>query len=147
MVPMKWRRFRSQEYEWQRLLQDGQYVAWMAGLLRFARPLNCLMSAVGVGIGGVVGVGSAVWGDLALPLGLAAAAAAAFTAGGNALNDISDIETDRVNHPDRPLASGQLTLGTARAFAASAFAIAAVRAGTRIPFGLRLIGPPRSRTR
>jgi len=36
----------------------------MAGLLRFSRPLNCVMSAVGVGIGGVVGVGSAAWGDL-----------------------------------------------------------------------------------
>jgi len=138
MVPMKWRRFRSQEYEWQRLLQDGQYVAWMAGLLRFARPLNCVMSAVGVGIGGVVGVGSAAWGDL--PLVLAAAAAAAFTAGGNALNDIFDIETDRVNHPDRPLASGQLTLGTARAFAASAFAIAAVLAAFINPLALLIVG-------
>ena len=36
------------------------------------------MSAVGVGIGGVVGVGSAAWGDLARPLVLAAAAAALF---------------------------------------------------------------------
>src|SRR2546427_1098073 len=97
----------------------------MAGLLRFARPLNCVMSAVGVGIGGVVGVGSAAWGDLAPPLALVAAAAAAFTAGGNALHDIVDRETDRLNHPDPPLASRQLTLGTARAFAASAFLIAA----------------------
>ena len=89
----------------------------MAGLLRLARPVNCVMSAVGVAIGGVVGVGSRAWGDLAQPLVLAAAAAAAFTAGGNALNDIFDRETDRINHPDRPLASGHLTLGTARAFA------------------------------
>src|SRR3989442_7364423 len=108
------------EPECQRLLQDGQYVAPMAGLLRFSRPLNCVMSAVGVGVGGVVGVGSAAWGDLALPLVMAAAAAAAFTAGGNALNDIFDRETDRINHPDRPLASRQLTLRTARALAASA---------------------------
>jgi len=112
----------------------------MAGLLRFSRPLNCLMSAVGVGIGGVVGVGSAAWGDLALPLVLAAAAAAAFTAGGNALNDIFDRETDRINHPDRPLASGQLTLGTARAFAVSAFVIAAVLAAFINPFALLIVG-------
>src|SRR5207249_464377 len=102
--------------------------AAVAGLLRLARPLNCVMSAVGVGIGGVVGVGSAAWGDLARPLVLAAAAAAAFTAGGNALNDIVDRETDRMNHPDRPLASGQLTVDTAWAFAGSAFAIAALLA-------------------
>src|SRR3989449_4524401 len=112
----------------------------MAGILRFARPLNCVMSAVGVGIGGVVGVGSAAWGDLALPLVLASAAAAAFTAGGNALNDIFDIETDRINHPDRPLASGQLMLGTARAFAASAFAIAAVLAVFINPLALLIVG-------
>ena len=100
----------------------------MAGILRLARPLNCLMSAVGVGIGGIVGVGSAAWAAFAAPLVLAAAAAAAFTAGGNALNDIFDRETDRVNHPDRPLASGRLTLSAARIFAVSAFALAALLA-------------------
>jgi geranylgeranylglycerol-phosphate geranylgeranyltransferase len=100
----------------------------VAGIVRLARPLNCLMSAVGVGIGGVVGVGPAAWGGLAAPLGLAAAAAASFTAGGNALNDIFDRETDRINHPDRPLASGRLTLGAARIFVASTFAIAALLA-------------------
>src|SRR5207245_9316432 len=98
------------EPECQRLLQDGQYVAPMAGLLRFFRPLNCVMSAVGVAIGGVVGVGSAAWGDLALPLPLAAAAAAAFTAGRNARNGIVDRETYRLKHPDRPLAHGHLIL-------------------------------------
>src|SRR2546428_7527295 len=98
------------------------------------------MSAVGVAIGGVVGVGSAAWGDLARPLALAAAAAASFTAGGNALNDIFDRETDRINHPDRPLASGQLTLGTARAFAVSAFVIAAVLAAFINPFALLIVG-------
>src|SRR2546426_8514354 len=128
------------EPECQRLLKDGQYVAPMAGLLRFSRPLNCVMSAVGVAIGGVVGVGSAAWGDLARPLALAAAAAASFTAGGNALNDIVDRETDRINHPDRPLASGQLTLGTARAFAVSAFAIAAVVAVFINPFAPLIVG-------
>src|SRR2546425_5770936 len=92
------------------------------------------MSAIGVGIGGIVGVGSAAWAALAAPLVLAAAAAAAFTAGGNALNDIFDRETDRVNHPDRPLASGRLTLSAAPIFALSAFALAALLA----PF----INPP-----
>src|SRR2546425_5446011 len=107
------------EPECQRLLQDGQYVAPMAGLLRFFRPLNCVMSAVGVAIGGVVGVGAAAWGDLALPLVFAAAAAAPFTPGGNAPNDIVDPETGRIHHPDRPPASRPLTLRTPRAFAVS----------------------------
>src|SRR2546427_12884882 len=90
------------EPECQQLLQDGRYVAPMAGLLRFSRPLNCVMSAVGVAIGGVVGVGAGAGGDLARPLALAAAAAAAFTAGGDAPNDIVDPDTERANAPDRP---------------------------------------------
>src|SRR3989442_9981077 len=90
------------EPECQRLLQDGQYVAPMAGLLRFFRPLNCVMSAVGVAIGGGVGVGAAAGGDLALPPALAAAAAPPLTPGGHAPHDIRAPETDRINHPDRP---------------------------------------------
>src|SRR2546425_10916180 len=85
------------EPECQRLLQDGQYVAPMAGLLRFFRPLNCVMSAVGVAIGGVVGVGAAARGDLAPPLPFAPAAAAALTPGGNAPNDHVARQTGRLN--------------------------------------------------
>src|SRR2546426_5496941 len=88
------------EPECQRLLQDGQYVAPMAGLLRFFRPLNCVMSAVGVAIGGVVGVGAAAWGDLAPPPALAAAAPPPLTPGGHAPHDIVDPRTGRINPPD-----------------------------------------------
>jgi geranylgeranylglycerol-phosphate geranylgeranyltransferase len=98
----------------------------MASLLRLARPLNAGMSAVAVAVGGIVAVGPAAWGASARSLVLAAAAAAAFTAGGNALNDIFDRETDRINHPDRPLPSGRMTVRTAWAFAAASFGVAAV---------------------
>jgi len=100
----------------------------MAGLLQLARPINCVMSALGVGIGGVVAARSGAWGEFAGPLALAGAAAASFTAGGNALNDLYDRETDRVNHPDRPLPSGSVTLREARAFTAAAFVVTAVLA-------------------
>ena len=86
----------------------------MAGLLRLARPGNCVMSAVGVGIGGLVAVHSAAWGEFAWPLLWAGAAAAAFTAGGNALNDVYDRETDRVNHPERPLPAGEVSVSSAK---------------------------------
>ena len=100
----------------------------MGGLVRLARPLNCVMSAVGVGIGGIVAVGTQAWGEFAIPLALAGLAAASFTAGGNALNDIYDRTTDAINHPDRPLPAGQITLAGAKAFAGSAFALAALLA-------------------
>jgi geranylgeranylglycerol-phosphate geranylgeranyltransferase len=83
------------------------------------------MSAVGVLVGGIVALGSGVWGAPRWSLLYAALAAALFTAGGNALNDIFDRETDRVNHPDRPLVTGALSLQEATSFAVSAFVVAA----------------------
>src|SRR2546428_6084996 len=100
------------EPECQQLLQDGRYVAPMAGLLRFSRPLNCLMSAVGVGIGGGGGVGAAAGGGLAPPLVLAAAAAAALSPRGNHPHQLFHPQEDRIKHPRRPLASPPMTLAT-----------------------------------
>src|SRR2546428_13875002 len=80
------------------------------------------MSAVGVGIGGIVGVGSAAWAALAAPLVLAAAAAAAFTAGGEALDDLFDPETGRLKPPGRPLAPRPPTLRAGPVFPVSPFA-------------------------
>src|SRR2546425_980718 len=86
------------------------------------------MSAVGVGIGGIVGVGPAAWGVLAAPLVLAAAAAAAFTAGGDAPDDNFDPGTGRIHHPGPPPGPRRPALGAARIFVVSAFAIAALLA-------------------
>ncbi len=91
------------------------------------------MSAVGVAVGGLVAVGSGAWGTYAVPLLFAAAAAALSTAGGNALNDLFDQETDKVNHPDRPLIRGTVTVPEARNFALSAFVVAAVCGGLASP--------------
>jgi geranylgeranylglycerol-phosphate geranylgeranyltransferase len=115
------------------------YRGRMAGLVRLARPLNAGMSAIGVAVGGVVAVGREAWGVAAVPLALAATAAAAFTAGGNALNDLYDRETDGVNHPDRPLASGQMTVRTAWAFVGASFGVAAILAAFVNVFALGLV--------
>ena len=98
----------------------------MGGLFQLARPLNCVMSAVGVGIGGMVAVGAEAWAASALRLAFAGIAAASFTAAGNALNDYADRETDRTNHPERPLPSGRVTPRAALAFATAGFAVAAL---------------------
>ncbi|HEY7587808.1 MAG TPA: UbiA family prenyltransferase [Thermoplasmata archaeon] len=96
----------------------------MRVFLQLARPLNCAMSAVGVLVGGVVAVGQAAWGPLLAPLVFAGVAAMAFTAGGNALNDVFDRETDRVNHPERPIPSGKVSLLQAKAFVIAMFLVA-----------------------
>jgi geranylgeranylglycerol-phosphate geranylgeranyltransferase len=111
----------------------------MPGLLRLARPLNCLMSAVGVVVGGLVAVGPRAWGTYAWPLFYASLSAALCTAGGNALNDLFDRETDRVNHPDRPLVTGALSVGEARSFTVSAFVAAAALGGAATPLCFAIV--------
>ncbi len=95
----------------------------MRGVLALARPLNCGMSAVGVSIAAIATAGIDGLGSRALPIGLAALAAGLFTAAGNALNDYFDLETDRVNHPDRPIPSGEISPNQARAFSAVFFGL------------------------
>ncbi len=112
----------------------------MGGLLQLARPVNCAMSAGGVLIGGLVAVGREAWGPFAPSLLFAALAAAAFTAGGNALNDIVDRETDRVNHPERPLPSGRLSLGTAEGFAVASFLGAFAFGFLASPWSVLIVG-------
>jgi len=84
------------------------------------------MSALGVVIGGIVAVGPDAWGAHSVSLGFAALAAAAFTAAGNALNDIKDRETDRINHPDRPLPSGRVSLASAKLLEGTMFVAAGI---------------------
>ena len=72
--------------------------------LALTRPLNCFIAAVSVAIGAVTsGLSAAVW-----PVAAAALSAALITAAGNAYNDVTDLEIDRVNRPGRPLPSGRL---------------------------------------
>ncbi len=95
----------------------------MRAYLRLSRPLNSAMGAAGVAVAGVVavrldGAAAAAW-----PLAFAALAAALFTAAGNALNDYFDRETDKVNHPDRPIPRGEVTPDDALRFASVLFAL------------------------
>src|SRR5262249_52990779 len=59
--------------------------------------------------------------------------AAVLNAGNNALNQIYDLEIDRVNKPKRPLPSGQLTIGQAWIFSAATYALALVLAWLVVP--------------
>ncbi len=91
----------------------------------FARPFTLLMPAAGMIAGSLIALGAkprfvsnwvgtpfAILGDIAL----GAAMAAILNAGSNGLNQIFDIEIDRINKPQRPLPSGRLTLKQAWIF-------------------------------
>jgi len=84
-------------------------VSPMHPYLDITRPFNCIMAGVGVFIGALAGSGWDVFDRDVLPFVILAYGAAAFaTAAGNIMNDMVDSETDRVNHPGRPLPSGRM---------------------------------------
>lgn len=100
----------------------------MNAWLKILRPINGIMGIVATIISGFIGVG------LALPsyiYPIIAASAAVFfvTSGGNIINDYVDVETDRKNHPDRPLVTGAISKGAARTAFAVFFAGAIIVTG------------------
>ncbi len=96
---------------------------------------------VGIFSGSLIGYGAT---RLRFPAGhvaLAVLAAGVLNAASNGLNQIYDLENDRINKPHRPLPSGQLTLREAWTFviAAYAVALALVAAVNREAFVIYLI--------
>jgi len=88
---------------------------------------NTLVSFVGTIVGGVAarGAGVDLPASLWILLVLAASSTAFVTAGGNVVNDLLDRDSDRVNHPDRPLVTGAISPGVAR-WTATGLLVAAV---------------------
>jgi 4-hydroxybenzoate polyprenyltransferase len=103
------------------------------------RPFTLIAPALGVISGAVTAIGAAPrepWStDLLLYPLLGAAMAAVLNAGNNALNQIYDLEIDRVNKPKRPLPSGRLTIRQAWIFTALTYALALVLAWLVMPGG------------
>jgi geranylgeranylglycerol-phosphate geranylgeranyltransferase len=92
-------------------------------LLRIIRVGNTVVSFAGTVVGGldIAGIGRLGSASVWVALLLAAGSTACATAAGNVLNDLRDLESDRRNHPDRPLVTGELTRGGARALLAGLF--------------------------
>ncbi len=90
---------------------------------RLVRPANLAVSFVGTIVGGLVarGAGVSVPATLWVYLVLAGISTACVTAAGNVLNDVLDLEVDRTNHPDRPLVTGAVPIGTARGLVVALF--------------------------
>ncbi|MCJ2555269.1 MAG: UbiA family prenyltransferase, partial [Candidatus Thermoplasmatota archaeon] len=104
----------------------------MQGYLAILRPPNLVMSFVGCLLGSAVVLGSvSTLLESLSPALQAAAIAVLFTAAGNTLNDYYDRETDRVNHPERPIPSGKVT-------ARGALAVAGLLFAATVPWSLLL---------
>jgi geranylgeranylglycerol-phosphate geranylgeranyltransferase len=96
----------------------------MLGYVQLLRPRNCAMAALSVLI--VALMASTLEPDALLsgPMLLACAVVVLFTGAGNALNDYVDRETDRVNHPKRPIPRGRASSKGALAFSGALFCLA-----------------------
>jgi 4-hydroxybenzoate polyprenyltransferase len=106
----------------------------------FGRPFTLLPPALGVLSGAVTAWGSGhhklpvTW-ALAVPVIFGTLMAAVLNAANNAVNQIYDLDIDRVNKPKRPLPSGRITMGEAWGFTLATFLAAWVLAYLADPLG------------
>jgi len=115
-------------------------VSGRAGLyLELSRPFTLVAPALGVVSGAVTAAGAMPrepWtAPLVFYLATGALMAATLNAANNALNQIYDLEIDRINKPARPLTSGRLSIRDAWAFTWITYAIALVLAWLVAPGG------------
>ncbi len=84
-------------------------MAFFIAALKLIRPINCLLALIGVWVGAYLTWVHPVY------YGPAIASIAAFMvcAAGNIVNDIRDIEIDRISHPDRVLVNDQMSIRNA----------------------------------
>lgn len=108
-------------------------------LLEFSRPFTLVAPALGFASGAATAAGAApreAWsGDLLLHPFIGLAMAAVLNAASNALNQIYDLDIDRVNKPKRPLPSGRISMRDAWTFTLAAYASALVLAWLVAPGG------------
>lgn len=98
----------------------------------FARPFTLVAPALGFASGALTAIGAAppeVWRpELLVPPFLGSIMAATLNAASNGLNQIYDLQIDRVNKPGRPLPSGRLSLREAWIFTVATFIVSFVLA-------------------
>ena len=106
-----------------------------AVLWRFLRPATLPAPIAGVFGGAIAAAGG--WPESAQGLLLAIGSAILLTGASNGMNQIADIDTDRLNRPERPLPSGAIGIGRAWLITALLLAAAVVLAAfVNLPYFL-----------
>ncbi|UCG89572.1 MAG: geranylgeranylglycerol-phosphate geranylgeranyltransferase, partial [Candidatus Heimdallarchaeota archaeon] len=94
-----------------------------------SRPLNSFLSGFAVVIGAIAAVSEAqlpLNGSQITGIVLGYLATSLIAIGGYAINDVFDIEIDKINAPHRPLPSGLMTIGEAKAYSIVLFIVGVV---------------------
>lgn len=114
----------------------------MKPYLRLARPFTLLPPLLGIISGAVCAFGSAhnpdparrlTW-AVVLTVAIGSLCASAMNAASNILNQISDLEIDRQNKPDRPLVTGEVPISRAWSIAVFLYALAILPTWIVVPY-------------
>jgi len=111
----------------------------LSALVTFARPFTLLAPGIGFVSWGLVALGSEPAGDFSWralwPILLGGVMAAILNIASNGINQIFDLEVDRVNKPKRPLPAGLISLKEAWIMTIAAYIAAFVLAWFIVPPG------------
>ncbi len=111
--------------------------------LALTRPGNMALTAVAVVAGSFIAAGENIV-DFQLEILIASISAMMLVGGGNALNDYNDRESDKKNHPNRPIPAGLINaedaLTYSRILLAGGLMIVLFGLANKLPFVIALIG-------
>ena len=111
--------------------------------LALTRPGNVVLTAVAVVAGSFIAAGDNII-DFQVEIVIASLAAMMLVGGGNALNDYNDRESDKENHPNRPIPAGLISADEAliysRILLSTGLLIVLFGLANKLPFIIALIG-------
>jgi geranylgeranylglycerol-phosphate geranylgeranyltransferase len=111
--------------------------------LALTRPGNMILTAIAVIAGSFIAAGPEIM-DFQIEVAICCVCSMILVGGGNALNDYNDRETDKENHPERPIPSGSISADTASIYAqallCSGLMILLFALENKMPFVIALIG-------
>lgn len=111
--------------------------------IALTRPGNMVLTAIAVIAGAFIAAGTNV-SDFQIEILICCFCSMMLVGGGNALNDYNDRETDRENHPERPIPSGKVSADSAYTYAQSLLGlgllILLLALENKMPFVVALIG-------
>ena len=111
--------------------------------IALTRPGNVVLTAVAVVAGSYIAAGDNIF-DFQVEIMIASLAAMMLVGGGNALNDYNDRESDKENHPNRPIPAGLIsaeeTLVYSRILLSAGLLVALFGLANKLPFIIALIG-------
>ena len=104
----------------------------MNPIVRLFRPVNAVMAVIGTVISSLVAIGYSIQYNL-FTVAIASLVVFLVLTGGNIMNDVLDSETDKVNHPERPIPMGVISRKSATYIFSGSYIIAVVLAIVFLP--------------